>query len=42
MVKNDTVVFTTAVWWAWLVLAAYILGFCALSAWIFAKRDITD
>jgi ABC-type transport system involved in multi-copper enzyme maturation permease subunit len=42
LVKNDTVVFTTAVWWAWAVLAVYILGFCALSVWLFVKRDITD
>jgi ABC-type transport system involved in multi-copper enzyme maturation permease subunit len=29
-------------WWAWLVIAVYAVGFTALAAWIFARRDITD
>jgi len=42
LVSNPQIVTSTPLWWAWLVLVAYVILFTALSALIFARRDITD
>lgn len=39
---NQNIVLENPVWWAWVMLGIYLVGFTLLAVTIFARRDIVD
>lgn len=42
LILNPQIVLSTPIWWSWLILAAYVIGFTGLAILTVLRRDITD